>query len=200
METYLKYFLLMYYTVFFLFAVLIPTHRVRQTTGINPYKLGNTDTAHDFIGKIFRATLIGCAMVVLTFVFSPTVYQKLIPIPYLANNLLTWIAIGLLSFALVWVITAQRHMQKSWRIGIDEDVKTELVQRGLFKISRNPIFLGIRIMLLGLFLILPSAVMLLIWIAGDLMIQIQVRLEEEFLARSHGASYLAYRKQVRRWL
>ena len=35
---------------------------------------------------------------------------------------------------------------------------------------------------------------------GELLIQIQVRLEEEFLTRTHGESYLAYQKQVRRWI
>ena len=98
------------------------------------------------------------------------------------------------------MLIAQNHMKKSWRIGIDEDVKTELVQNGLFKISRNPIFLGMRTMLLGLFLIIPNAVTLVVLIAGELLAQIQVRLEEEFLTRTHGESYRAYQKQVRRWL
>jgi protein-S-isoprenylcysteine O-methyltransferase Ste14 len=91
-------------------------------------------------------------------------------------------------------------MQTSWRIGIDEDVRTDLVQRGLFKISRNPIFLGIRMMLVGLFLVLPNAVMLVIWVVGEMLIQIQVRLEEEFLTRIHGDHYRTYQQQVRRWI
>ena len=200
METFLKYFLLIYYALFFLFAMLIPTYRVWKATGVNPYKLGNSDTAHDFIGKNFRIAMLACAWVVIVFAFLPDIYQFLLPIGYLTNSTLAVIGQILLSFALIWVLVAQSHMQKSWRIGIDKDVKTELVQRGLFMVSRNPIFLGMRIMLLGLFLILPNAVMLLIWIAGDMLIQIQVRLEEEFLTRTHGESYLAYQKQVRRWI
>jgi protein-S-isoprenylcysteine O-methyltransferase Ste14 len=200
METFLKYFLLVYYSLFFLFAMLIPTYRVWKATGVNPYKLGSSDTAHDFIGKNFRIAMLACALVVIVFAFLPDIYQFLLPISYLMNSTLAVIGQILLSFALIWVLVAQSHMQKSWRIGIDKDVKTELVQRGLFKVSRNPIFLGMRVMLLGLFLILPNAVMLLIWIAGDMLIQIQVRLEEEFLTRTHGESYLAYQKQVRRWI
>jgi protein-S-isoprenylcysteine O-methyltransferase Ste14 len=57
-----------------------------------------------------------------------------------------------------------------------------------------------RVVLLGLFLVLPNAITLLIWGTGDILIQIQVRLEEEFLARTHGGSYLEYQKQVRRWV
>jgi protein-S-isoprenylcysteine O-methyltransferase Ste14 len=200
MEPFFRYFLLVYYAVFFLFAMVLPTYRVWKMTGVNPYKLGNSDSAHDYIGRLFRLTLIVCALMVFTVALFPHLYQQLLPIPFLSHASIAWLGLGLLVIALIWVLVAQSHMQKSWRIGIDENVKTELVQRGLFKISRNPIFLGMRIMLAGLFLILPNAIMLTTWIAGEILIQIQVRLEEEFLTRTHGDSYLAYQKQVRRWI
>jgi protein-S-isoprenylcysteine O-methyltransferase Ste14 len=144
--------------------------------------------------------LIACAVVVVTFVFFPTVYRQLLPVPFLSNAAIVGFGSIVLLCALLWVLVAQSHMERSWRIGIDEDVKTELVQRGLFKISRNPIFLGMRLMLLALFLVLPNAVMLAIWVAGEILIQIQVRLEEEYLIRIHGDSYRSYQSQVRRWM
>ena len=196
----MQIFLPIYFILFFTFAMILPTYRIWKSTGVNPYKLGSSDSAYDYIGSNFRLTLIACALVILLFTFWPSAYQQLLPVPYLSHNVFVWMGLGLLLFALVWVLVAQIQMQKSWRIGIDEDVKTELVQHGLFKISRNPIFLGMRIMLLGLFLILPNAVMFTILLAGGLLIQIQVRLEEEFLTRTHGESYLAYQKQVRRWI
>lgn len=200
MNLFFKYFLLLYYVVFFLFAMILPTYRVWKTTGINPYNLGTSDSAHDFIGRLFRVTLIACALVVFSYAFFPTLYKQFIDIPYLGHDLFVWTGMGLLVFSLGWVLLAQSQMQKSWRIGIDEDVRTELVQRGLFMVSRNPIFLGMRIMLLGLFLILPNAVMLSILMAGEILIQIQVRLEEEYLTRIHGDSYRSYQKLVRRWI
>lgn len=200
MEPFFKYALLVYYILFFFAAMILPTYRVWRSTGVNPYKLGRSDSAHDYIGKLFRITLIACALIVVVFVFFPTIYRQLMPIVFLNNTVIAVIGFVFLLSALTWVLVAQSHMQKSWRIGIDEDVKTELVQRGLFKVSRNPIFLGMRIMLMGLFLILPNAVMLTIWITGEILIQIQVRLEEEYLTRIHGDSYRAYRSQVRRWI
>lgn len=196
----MKISLLIYFALFFGLAILLPTYRVWKATGVNPYKLGSTESAHDYIGLLFRLTMLMTAFVVMTYTFLPEIYEYLVPITYLAHRALVMIGVVLLAIAFVWVLVAQVHMQKSWRIGIDEDVKTELVQRGLFKLSRNPIFLGMRLMLLGLFLILPSAATLAILIAGDLLIQIQVRLEEEFLTRAHGQAYLNYKKQVRRWL
>ena len=196
----MKVFLLIYLLIFFGLAMILPSYRVWKTTGVNPYKLGKSESAHDYVGTLFRLTIFSVALVVIAFAFLPNLYEYLIPISYLSNVTLNTVGQTLLIIAVIWVLIAQVHMQKSWRIGIDEDVKTELIQTGLFKLSRNPIFLGMRIMLLGLFLVLPNAASLVILFVGDLLIQIPVRLEEEFLTRTHGKAYLAYQKQVRRWI
>jgi protein-S-isoprenylcysteine O-methyltransferase Ste14 len=91
-------------------------------------------------------------------------------------------------------------MGESWRIGIDEEHRTSLVQRGVFGLSRNPIFVGMMITLLGLFLVIPNAWTLLTFAMGVVLIQIQVRLEEEFLAKTCGDEYAQYRMRVRRWI
>lgn len=196
----MKLFLALYFILFFGLALILPTCRVWKSTGVNPYKLGSTDTARDYIGMNFRIIMLACALVTALFIFFPNAYALLLPVPYLALTYLAILGQALLICAFVWILTAQIHMRKSWRIGIDEDVKTDLVQTGLFKFSRNPIFLGMRVMLLGFFLVLPNAVTFTIAVAGELLVQTQVRLEEEFLARSHGEAYLAYQKQVRRWI
>ena len=196
----MELFLLVYLTLFFGLALALPSYRVWKTTGVNPYKFNSSDSTHDYVGKNFRLVMLACALVVIVSAFLPNVYQYLLPIQYLTNSTLAVIGQILLLTALIWVLTAQVHMQKSWRIGIDEEVKTELIQTGLFKFSRNPIFLGMRVMLLGLFLTMPNAITFTILIVGELLVQIQVRLEEEFLTRTHGNSYIAYQKQVRRWI
>lgn len=91
-------------------------------------------------------------------------------------------------------------MGNSWRIGIDAEHGTSLVRGGVYGRSRNPIFLGMRGNLLGLFLVIPNAVTFAIWILGDLLIQIQVYLEETYLSHQHGSVYEQYRRQVNHWL
>ncbi len=196
----MKLFLLAYLILFLGLAMILPSYRVWKTTGVNPYKFGKSESTHDYVGVLFRLNILAVALIVILFVFLPSLYKYLVPISYLSNPTLSIIGQILLTLTLGWVLIAQVHMQESWRIGIDENVKTELIQTGLFKISRNPIFLGMRIMLLGLFLVLPNAATLVTLFSGELLIQIQVRLEEEFLTRIHGEAYRAYRKQVRRWI
>ena len=71
---------------------------------------------------------------------------------------------------------------------------------GIFAISRNPIFLGIRLNLLGFFLVLPSAATLTIWIVGEIVINSQVFLEEDYLLQVHGDDYQRYQESTPRFL
>ena len=89
-------------------------------------------------------------------------------------------------------------MSKSWRIGIDENHKTELVTKGIFGLSRNPIFLGMIFTVFGLFLIIPNALTFFLTLTTYFIIQIQIRLEEEFLEKQHGQNYLSYKSNTNR--
>jgi protein-S-isoprenylcysteine O-methyltransferase Ste14 len=196
----LRYLVLSYLVVYFAVAFVGRSYLVWRRTGVNPYALGKTDSAHDFIGQLFRLTIGLVVIVVAIYALFPTLYVYLTPIPWLEHPVLVLIGFGLLVLSLIWIALAQAQMGNAWRIGIDAAHRTELVQEGMFRLSRNPIFLGMRINLLGLFLVIPNAVTLLIWVLGDVLIQIQVRLEEEFLARQHGNRYQVYRQRIRRWL
>lgn len=106
----------------------------------------------------------------------------------------------LLAVSFLWTVLAQRHMGASWRIGVDQARQTGLVARGLFSVSRNPIFLGMVATLAGLFLVLPSTATLVIMVLGIVVIELQVRVEEEHLVQVHGAAYTEYKRRVPRWL
>lgn len=171
-----------------------------KRTGINSYALGNGDTLHDYVGKLFRFTLLATALIVLAFSLSESLYNLLMPIPWLDSTLLIGIGLALLASALIWVLVAQIQMGDSWRIGIDEKTNSPLVQHGLFGVSRNPIFLGMLVMLVGLLFAIPTAATLIVTLLGFALIHIQVRLEEPFLLDKYGEAYRVYQKRVRRWL
>ncbi|HEX7296416.1 MAG TPA: methyltransferase, partial [Pyrinomonadaceae bacterium] len=83
---------------------------------------------------------------------------------------------------------------------IDRENRSPLVHQGLYKFSRNPIYVGMIATLLGLFLAIPNALTLLVLVLGVVVISIQVRLEESYLLESHGTAYSEYQSRVRRWL
>jgi protein-S-isoprenylcysteine O-methyltransferase Ste14 len=51
---------------------------------------------------------------------------------------------------------------------------------------------------LGLFLITPNAIMFCLTFTTYIIIQIQIRLEEEFLERQHTKNYINYKQKTRR--
>lgn len=77
---------------------------------------------------------------------------------------------------------------------------TDLVERGLYRRSRNPIYVGMLGALVSLALLVPNALTMTCAGVGFVLIQIQTRLEEEHLLGLHGAAYEAYRRRVRRWI
>lgn len=194
------YILVIYLVFYFGAAFVLPTYRVWKRTGVNPVTFRGADTAHDYIGKLFKIVMLALALTIIIYAFAPNFYPYLLPIAWLENRATQYVGIGLLLTSLAWTIVAQIQMGNSWRIGIDEEKETALVQKGLFRLSRNPIFLGMQITLLGFFLVIPNALTLLILVLGFTLIQIQVRLEEDFLTRTRSGEYSEYLGRVRRWL
>jgi protein-S-isoprenylcysteine O-methyltransferase Ste14 len=144
--------------------------------------------------------MIAIVIVIMLHIVSSNAYAYLAPILWLDCIILKYAGLFLLAVSFIWTLLAQAQMGNSWRIGIDANTKTPLVTHGIFGISRNPIFLGMRVTLLGLFLILPNAVTFATLLLGDALMQIQVRLEEEHLRQTHGEAYRNYCQRTRRWL
>ena len=176
------------------------SYQVWKNTGLNPVVFKRTDSAHDFIGRLFKVLFAVIVAVVVINAVSPNVYQYLMPIHALELPPVRLIGLILLLVSLAWTVAAQAQMGDSWRIGIDTENTTTLVRRGVFRFSRNPIYVGMKLTLSGLFLVIPNVGTLATLLVGVILIGIQVRLEEEFLTQTHGDAYVEYRSQVRRWI
>jgi protein-S-isoprenylcysteine O-methyltransferase Ste14 len=98
-------------------------------------------------------------------------------------------------------LLAQLSMGSSWRIGVDESERTELVTDGLFAWVRNPIFSFVWIFLVGLVLVVPSVLAVAGGVLAVVGIEVQVRaVEEPYLLRTHGAAYATYASRVGRFV
>jgi len=76
-----------------------------------------------------------------------------------------------------------------------------LVRDGVFRCTRNPMYLGFVLVLLGIAILLRSVTpFLVIPIFAILMDRLFITAEEFNLERSFGEDWLQYRTQVRRWL
>lgn len=191
--------LLPYYIVFFVAVFVWPVWRMWRGQGTNPLVLPSNDSAEGFVGLWFKV-LVGSVVALtlgLTLGLSPT---HLGLIGWMEGAAQRWAGVAMLAVSLPLVALAQRTMGRSWRIGIDSEVATELVTHGLFAYSRNPIFLALRLNLAGLFLVLPTAATLAIWLLGEVLMGLQVRLEEAHLGSILGQAYTDYAMKTPRWI
>ena len=109
---------------------------------------------------------------------------------------LTFVVIGF-ALALWW----QLVMGRSWRIGVDEAERTDLVITGPFTVVRNPIYSAMALTSIGVALAVPTAVALVGATAVILGIEVQARLvEEPYLLRTHGRAYAGYTATVGRFV
>lgn len=92
-------------------------------------------------------------------------------------------------------------MRDSWRAGVSKTDKTELVTKGIYKISRNPAFLGFDLMYFGILLMFFNLVLYIVSLFAMLIFHLQiVNVEEEFLLEAFGDEYLRYKKKVCRYI
>lgn len=198
MQLFLKIYLPVYLILYMAVAFVLPTYRTWKQTGINPVTFGKKDTAHDYLGLLMKLLIGILFLTLLAYSFNFPAYKYLLPVWYLQHPVILYSGLALIHIALLWVVIAQFQMSKSWRIGIDEENKTELVTTGLFSISRNPIFLGMILSVGGIFLIIPNALTFFTCFSTYYIIQVQIRLEEEFLIKQHGDKYAHYKQKTRR--
>ncbi len=196
LKIYLPVYLLFYFSV----AFIVPTWRTYRQTGIWPVTFSRSPGAHNYIGRLMKWLVLGLFVNVLLFTWCGKMYQHLVPVPYLQQNIVRITGILLVHFSLGWIFLAQLQMGNSWRIGIDRNNKTKLVTHGIFSTSRNPVFLGMIVTAWGLFAILPNALSFFTAPASYWVIQIQIRLEEAFLLEQFGESYRNYQLTTKRLL
>ena len=192
-------YLFIFFICYFFLVFVLRSYILWKKIKVNPLTFNKGDDAHGYNGKVFGIISIIELMVVSVYAFMPDGQKYLLPFWYLENDTLMNIGWLLLIISLVFVWFAQGNMRESWRIGIDEESKSELITDGFFSFSRNPIFLGIMIANTGLFLALPNAFTLLVVALSTVSINTQIRLEEEFLLKEFGSQYAQYQANVNRW-
>lgn len=173
----------------------------RLTRGPKLVYLGSKGSRHRLNHNLFRGFRALIWLVCLVRVPFPEIdpWLGVIPGLYQIDGLL---ASGALLLVIGFGVAVTGHIQlgASWRSGINPNGPEQLVSKGLYARSRNPMMLGVLMAQTGFFMALPSLFSLLCLLLGLSSILSQVSIEESHLARMFPLQYPEYQQQVRRWL
>ena len=115
-----------------------------------------------------------------------------------ANARFTGFCIGMVG-DLIFLISVL-CMKDSWRAGIPDRDRTELVTDGIYAFSRNPAFLGFDLQYVGVLLMFCNLLTAAFTVFAVSMLHLQILQEERYLTAAFGPEYLQYRRHVLRYL
>ena len=111
------------------------------------------------------------------------------------------VAIVLIGLGLGVVLSAIRRFSAAGTRVEPWAPSTQFVASGVYGVTRNPMYLGMAVMSVGLALAIESIGALFLIVPAVLAVdRFVIRKEEAYLSSKFGAEYDSYRQRVRRWL
>lgn len=112
-------------------------------------------------------------------------------IVFIAGGIILMVSGRFMSF--YSVIIMRRNTEK-------ENPDNPLNRRGFYRITRNPILLGMHITFIGIFLVYPYLILIPGFIIFLASMHFRVLLEEDYLKANLGAKYILYLNKTRRYI
>ena len=192
-----------YLAVFYSFVAAFYAIRItaKKRTGLHevvfPGAYLSSTWWNHVVFRVFRFTIW---MVCLFRLFFPVVDNYLGIVVDL--NVLPVVLTGNIVLTAGFLLTIMVHFDlgHQWRSGIDPGGPEKLRTDGLYKYSRNPMFLGIATAQAGFFLALPSIFSGVCLLVGWYILHRQTIAEEAHLLNRFPKDYSQYMGRVRRWL
>ena len=174
--------------------VLIRSMLLRRH-GIKAIVFGVTDKMDYIIIPVMMFFFYGLLSTIIDIPFPKFLIKS-----FWEMEMLYIIAIIICSISLIWFGITLKVFGKSFRVGIDENTKNNLITNGTFAISRNPIYVGFIIFFIGMFIAYSNILISVFLVLLTVTIHRQILREEIFLKEHYRDEYEQYVKKVRRYI
>lgn len=129
--------------------------------------------------------------------------QKIIPMSnhFLGTKILKWVGVLCFVTAFVFLFRSLRQFFRTKNTVILIKRASSLQTSGIYAITRNPMYVGLAIVYLGVTCFIGNSWHLILFPLLILIVQEYIiRREERYLSVEFGQEYETYKRKVRRWL
>jgi protein-S-isoprenylcysteine O-methyltransferase Ste14 len=177
------------------------THRCQIATTEIPLDAGCTMTDENSSLPAARTIRVMPPVYLLLAIAAMIGLHCFLPGAILIESPWRWVGVAILIAGLVFGLSAVRLFRKYQTTIKPGQTSTHLMTGGPFRLTRNPIYVGMTVLLIGVATLLGSATpwLLLPLFVGVIAINV-IPVEEAIMAETFGAEYASYRARVRRWL
>ena len=181
-----------------LFLAYLALWRIKRArdirrNAIDPDVLGHASTPlQAYFATLVRLMTAIVAAIIVLHAVAPSHWPPLVRLTGLDSRLFDLLGGALGAAGLMVCALAQNTMGTSCRVGIDTENSTALVICGIYRWVRNPTYLGLHVVNLGLWLVWPTTLVAAFLALFFVIMDIQVRCEDEHLSAVHGERYQAY--------
>lgn len=172
-----------------------------RKNGIDPEVLTRASRpVQAYFARLVRFMTALVVAIILLHTFAPETWPPVIRLGVVDSGLFDLVGGVLGAAGLALCRLAQATMGSAWRVGIDSERPGILVTGGIYRWIRNPTYLGLHLVNVGLWLIWPTSLVAGYVVLFFIVMDIQVRCEEEFLLDRHGDDFRMYLSHTRRYL
>jgi protein-S-isoprenylcysteine O-methyltransferase Ste14 len=124
------------------------------------------------------------------------------PLPLgLSTGARTALGVALIGAGLAFGFPAFARMRATGQNPAPWTTTPELIGGGIYRFSRNPMYVGMALLQAGIGVAAANGwILLLVPVAMAAVYATAIRHEEAYLERKFGEPYVAYKRSVRRWL
>jgi protein-S-isoprenylcysteine O-methyltransferase Ste14 len=151
---------------------------------------------HPNISPMVHPPIVALMFIVLAYFLG-----RFVPIPFPVPPILRYMGLAMTFLGFLLGIGALMEFRKARTTLDPHGSARQLVTSGIYRFTRNPIYLGFLLMVIGLPLnsgLYWGLVMAPFYVLT--MNRLIIQREEAYLERKFGKAYTGYRSHVRRWL
>lgn len=119
---------------------------------------------------------------------------------YIISIIVRIVSLMISGVGVVFFVGAVKNMKDNWRVKDKVDSDVNLVVDGMFGYTRNPAYLGIDFLVVGMTLNVPNIFNIVLSVLLIILFHIKIVNEEKSLKDRFGEEYIDYKKKVHRYI